>query len=322
MKVALGISGGVDSAVAASLLAERGAEITGVFMEVGHPGVDGEREKARMVAERLGFRFEVFDLRDVFSSKVLAEVRAEYPAGRTPNPCISCNEFVKFGALPRLAAERLGCEMFATGHYARTVLSPSGVRLLRAVDRTKDQSYFLYRVPRDVLSRCIFPLGGLTKKEVLEIASARGLAFTAGDGESQDFCFGDVKDIVVDSGLPGPIVTTDGKRIGTHRGVSSYTVGMRRGLGIGGGGKVYYVKAIKGDTLVVASREECISRALVLSSEVGSTSRELPVKVRSTGEPRLLSDGVFGAAPGQSAVFYDGEEVAGGGIIESALQFA
>ena len=186
---------------------------------------------------------------------------------------------------------------------------------MRAVDRSKDQSYFLYRVRPEILERTIFPLGELTKEEVRAKARAFGLE-VADKGDSQDFCGGDPMKIVNEPDRAGEVVTVEGKVIGTHRGYWNYTVGMRKGLGIGGG-TPYYVVALdaKQNRVIVGFKDDAVRYDLELTDTVGVIDKSLPVKVRSAGEPRLLKDGIAGVAPGQSAVFYDGDVVVGGGII-------
>ena len=318
MKVAVGLSGGVDSAVAALLLAEEGHEVVGVTMTLGRPSDAAAVGDAQAVADRLGIPLATFDLSAAWRRNVLAYIRDTYLSGRTPNPCIHCNESVKFGLLPQAAFDRLGCDRFATGHYARLVRDGAGgVRLLRGVDRAKDQSYFLYRIRPDVLACTLFPLGGRTKAEVRALARAAGFA-SADRHDSQDFCGGDPMQIVGAEDREGEVVTLDGEVIGRHRGFWHYTVGMRKGLGIGGG-TPYYVVALDAarNRVVVGFREAAVRRDLNLVDTVGTIDLSLPVKVRSAGEPRLLADGLVGVAPGQSAVFYRGDEVVGGGIIAS-----
>ena len=316
MKVAVGISGGVDSAVAALLLKEQGHEVVGVTMTLGRADEAKSLGEAKAAAERLGISLEVFDLSHEWNSCVLDYIRTTYLGGKTPNPCVRCNETVKFLALPQ-AAFALGCDRFATGHYARIGKGERGTgnRLLRAVDRSKDQSYFLYRVRPEILERTIFPLGELTKDEVRAKARAFGLA-VAEKGDSQDFCGGDPMRIVAEPDRAGEVVTVDGKVIGTHRGYWNYTVGMRKGLGIGGG-TPYYVVALDAEKnrVIVGFKDDAVRYDLELTDTVGVIDKSLPVKVRSAGEPRLLKDGIAGIAPGQSAVFYDGDAVVGGGII-------
>ena len=314
MKVAVGISGGVDSAVAALLLKEQGHEVVGVTMTLGRADETKSLGEAKAAAERLGIEIRVFDFSHEWNSCVLDYIRTTYLGGKTPNPCVRCNETVKFGLLPRAAFE-LGCERFATGHYARLVFRLSSPVLCRAVDHMKDQSYFLYRVRPEILERTIFPLGELTKDEVRAKARAFGLEVAEKD-DSQDFCGGDPMRIVNEPDRAGEVVTVGGKVIGTHRGYWNYTVGMRKGLGIGGG-TPYYVVALdaKQNRVIVGFKDDAVQYDLALTDTVGVIDKSLPVKVRSAGEPRLLKDGIAGIAPGQSAVFYDGDVVVGGGII-------
>ena len=189
---------------------------------------------------------------------------------------------------------------------------------MRGVDRSKDQSYFLYRVRPEILERTIFPLGEKTKDEVRAKARAFGLE-VAEKGDSQDFCGGDPMRIVNEPDREGEVVTVDGKVIGRHRGYWNYTVGMRKGLGIGGG-TPYYVVALDAEKnrVIVGFKNDAVRYDLELTDTVGTIDKSLPVKVRSAGEPRLLKDGIAGIAPGQSAVFYDGDTVVGGGIIKMA----
>ena len=316
MKVAVGISGGVDSAVAALLLKEQGHEVIGVTMTLGRSDEAKSLAEAKAAAERLGIALRVFDFAHEWNSCVLDYIRATYLGGKTPNPCVRCNETVKFGLLPQAAFE-LGCERFATGHYARVGMRDEGrgMRLMRGVDRSKDQSYFLYRVRPEILERTIFPLGELTKDEVRAKARAFGLE-VAEKGDSQDFCGGDPMRIVNEPDREGEVVTVDGKVIGKHRGYWNYTVGMRKGLGIGGG-TPYYVVALDAERnrVIVGFKDDAVRYDFELTDTVGVIDKSLPVKVRSAGEPRLLKDGIAGIAPGQSAVFYDGDIVVGGGII-------
>ena len=330
MKVAVGISGGVDSAVAALLLKEQGHEVVGVTMTLGRADEAKSLAEAKAAAERLGIELKVFDFSTEWKREILQYVSETYLGGQTPNPCVRCNETVKFGLLPRAAFE-MGCDKFATGHYARLVFRLRSSVLLRAVDKTKDQSYFLYRVKPEILARTIFPLGELTKAEVREKARAFGLE-VAEKGDSQDFCGGDPMKIVNEPDCEGEVVTVGGKIIGKHRGYWNYTVGMRKGLGIGGG-TPYYVVALdaKQNRVIVGFKDDAVRRDFKVVDRVKfSTSGEdaaspLMVKVRSAGEPKgpvtveggtvFCPEGIAGVAPGQSAVFYDGDVVVGGGII-------
>ena len=330
MKVAVGMSGGVDSTVAALLLREQGHEVVGVTMTLGRADEARSLAEARSAAERLDVPLRVFDLADAWRRQVLDYIRDTYLDGRTPNPCVRCNETVKFGLLPRLAFG-LGCERFATGHYARLETTETGrVRLLRGRDLVKDQSYFLYRVGAEVLARTLFPLGGLTKTEVRERARAFGLAVSE-KGDSQDFCGGDPMALVGRPPQEGNIVTADGKALGRHRGYWNYTIGKRKGLGIGGG-VPYYVIGLRAATneVVVGFKEQAVVREFRVADVVWfggdePAAGELRVKVRSAGEPKgpvewdggvvRCPDGMAGVAPGQSAVFYRGEAIVGGGVI-------
>ena len=337
VKVAVGISGGVDSAVAALLLKEQGHEVVGVTMTLGRADEAKSLAEAKAAAERLGIPLKVFDFSAEWQRDILQYVAETYLGGQTPNPCVRCNEMVKFGLLPRAAFE-LGCERFATGHYARVLIKhrdteaqrgltgrqslclrasvfENEVRLLRAADKTKDQSYFLYRVKPEILAKTIFPLGELTKTEVRAKARQFGLE-VADKGDSQDFCGGDPMKIVGAAPREGNIVTTGGKVLGKHLGFWNYTIGKRRGLGIGGG-TPYYVVGLNAERneVIVGFKDASIRYDIELTDSVGEIDKSLPVKVRSAGEPRLLKDGIAGIAPGQSAVFYRGDEIVGGGII-------
>ena len=320
MKIAVGISGGVDSAVAALLLKEQGHEVVGVTMTLGRADEATALAEAKAAAERLDIPLKVFDFSAEWNSQVLQYLRNVYLGGQTPNPCVRCNETVKFGLLPRAAFE-LGCERFATGHYARVSIRQSPVSrllspvLFRAVDKSKDQSYFLYRVKPEILAKTIFPLGELTKAEVREKARQFGLEI-ADKGDSQDFCGGDPMKIVGAEPREGNIVTVDGQVLGRHQGFWNYTIGKRKGLGIGGG-TPYYVVGLNAERneVIVGFKEASVRYDVELTDIVGEIDKSLPVKVRSAGEPRFLKDGIAGVAPGQSAVFYRGDEIVGGGII-------
>ena len=338
MKVAVGISGGVDSAVAALLLKEAGHEVVGVTMTLGRATEAAELAAARAAAARLEVPLAVVDLAAAWRREVVESLRGEYRAGRTPNPCVTCNERVKFALLPERAFAELGAERFATGHYARLERSPDGrVRLLRGRDSAKDQSYFLYRMPAAVRERTLFPLGAMTKAEVREYARAHGWPL-AERADSQDFCGGDVAAFIGLKPRRGATVTRAGAVVGHHDGYWNFTPGMRKGLGTGGGGAVYHVLSTRpaANEVVVGSREEASAltvrvKSLVrLARDFAAEPTALAVKLRSTGEPRplaaladggeelrlTLSEPVLGVSPGQSAVVYRGDEVVAGGIIE------
>ena len=352
MKVAVGISGGVDSAVAALLLKEQGHEVVGVTMALGRDDEAKSLAEAKAAAERLKIPLKVFDFSFAWHTQVYEYIRRVYLGGATPNPCVRCNETVKFGLLPRAAFE-LGCERFATGHYARILIKyrdtetqgssstqsslclcdsvlEKKVRLCRAVDKSKDQSYFLYRVKPEILAKTIFPLGELTKDEVRAKARAFGLE-VAEKSDSQDFCGGDPMKIVGAEPREGNIVTVDGKVLGRHQGFWNYTIGKRKGLGIGGG-TPYYVIGLNAERneVIVGFKDESVVRTFKIGDIVSYASGEdaaspLMVKVRSAGEPKgpviwngetvECPEGISGIAPGQSAVFFRGDEIVGGGII-------
>ena len=328
MKVAVGLSGGVDSCVTAMLLQRAGHDVRGVTMTLGRDDEAASLAATRLAAGRLGVELEVFDFSGEWKREVADYIRETYLAGLTPNPCVRCNETVKMALLPR-AAFALGCDFFATGHYARL----ENGRLFRAVDRTKDQSYFLYRADREMLRRTLFPLGGMTKTEVRELAREAGLE-AADRRDSQDFCGGDAVAMVGAEDREGNIVDTSGRVLGRHRGFWHYTIGKRKGLGIGGG-TPYYVVALDAsrNEVVVAFKDAALTREFEIDSLVEfpcGLEGALFVKVRSAGEPKgpvkieklgggrarvCCEEGIVGVAPGQSAVFFKGDEVAGGGII-------
>ena len=262
-RVAVAMSGGVDSAVAAALMVEVGHEVVGFTMNLWPdwvpPADDGPGccglgaiDDARAVARALAIPHYVLNLREAFERAVIREFADEYARGRTPNPCIACNRAVKFALL--LAKVRaLGMERLATGHYARVEHGPDGVRLLRAVDRHKDQSYVLAGVAREQLAQVVFPVGAHAKPEIRAIARRHGLR-VADKPDSQEICFvprGDHSEVVAryapHAVRPGPIYDGDGRQVGEHRGVARYTVGQRRGLGgaaVAAGGRPRYVVGI------------------------------------------------------------------------------
>ena len=350
LKIAVGLSGGVDSSLAAALLAEAGHEVVGVTMKLwkeGRPAGPGpvrdacfgpgeaeDIERAEALCARLGIAYRTFDCSEAYERAILDHFRSEYLAGRTPNPCVRCNAAMKFGLLPRLARESgLEFDRFATGHYARTERGADGAwHLLRGADRRKDQSYFLYRLDQAQLAMAMFPLGGMTKEAVRAEARRRGLA-AADRADSQDFYGGEYAELLGQAPREGKIVDTSGKVLGTHRGFWNYTVGQRRGLGVGGGRKLYVVEtnACRNE-VVVGDAEETVCRTIRIEGESWISGRRPPdgplaCKIRSTGEPadafwtadgglvRFAGDAVRGAAPGQSAVLYRGDEVLGGGTI-------
>jgi tRNA-specific 2-thiouridylase len=280
VKIAVGLSGGVDSAMAAWLLLREGHEVVGVTMRTWPaaadapvpsassrrgcfgPCAEASLVRARDLARRLGIGHREIDLSDAFARYVLAPVRDTYRAGRTPNPCVLCNAAVKFGRLPALAREHgIAFDRFATGHYARMEREEATgrMRLFRGRDRGKDQSYFLARLSQAQLAEALFPLGELAKTEVLALARSNGFGDLAGREESQDFIAGTNKDLLFDPSdeRPGPVMDTAGRVLGRHPGIVHCTVGQRQGIGVAAGER-RYVKAIDAatDTVVVGRREE------------------------------------------------------------------
>jgi len=350
MTVAVGLSGGVDSSVAAILLKERGYDVVGITMKLWRGAYKGgardacfgagEAEdiaSAEKFAKAAGIEYRVFDCSGEYERRIVAYFRETYLSGRTPNPCVRCNAVMKFGLLPRLAAESgLKFDRFATGHYARLGERGGRVALLRAKDEAKDQSYFLYRLSQEQLARQIFPLGELTKREVRDIARAHSLP-AAEKPDSQDFYSGDVNELIGAPPREGEIVDSSGRVLAKHDGFWRFTVGQRKGLGIGGGGVPYYVTEINAcrNRVVVGTAEETLKRGLSVVDvnwvSYAPTDAEIPcfAKVRSAGRlvPAVLRNGcdcefaepVAGVAPGQSAVFYDASgAVVCGGVIDRA----
>lgn len=346
------MSGGVDSTVAALLLLKNGCSVTGVTMEVAPEGAPGGGASCygpeniveiKRLAARLGISHSSLDLRAEYEAFVLAYFKSEYAVGRTPNPCVMCNRQVKFGALlEKAASSGINFDKFATGHYARLERDSSGGLLLKkGRDARKDQTYFLWNIPRKRLERVLFPLGGLTKEEVRELAVAAGFEELAGKPESQDFAPPEALDKLLDCGNgPGDILDSSGAVCGRHKGIARYTVGQRKGLGIGGLGEPLFVSAINpAENTVTVSPKSTLSRKLVrlramnwVSTGPASGCLNIRVKIRRQHEPAAakfwpeengggrveFEQGQFAPTPGQSAVLYDGDVLLGGGIIESA----
>ena len=348
MTVAVGLSGGVDSSVAAWLLKEQGHEVVGITMKLWRgafkggardacfgPGEEEDIARAERLAAKLQIPYRVFDLSEAYEKSIVRYFRETYLKGETPNPCVRCNAAFKFGLLPRLAAESgLSFDRFATGHYAQVTQGTERFELRMAADRQKDQSYFLCRLSQTQLARHLFPLGALTKTRVREIARQAGLD-AAEKPDSQDFYSGDANELVGAADRPGNIVDTNGNVLGRHRGFWHYTVGQRKGLGlVGGSGEPYYVISTNAcrNEVLVGRFDEARARSFEVGDlnwlSIAETDAPLQcrVRVRSSGAlvPVTLengrcqcADGLFGIAPGQSAVFYetDGDRVLCGGTI-------
>lgn len=360
-RVVVGMSGGVDSAVTAALLVEQGFEVIGVTMLIWNPpGMDradqggccglGAAEDARRVAARLGIRHYVLDFQEIFYDSVVRNYAEEYRAGRTPNPCIRCNEFIKFGALLR-RAEQLGAERVATGHYARVRRDEASGRwlLLRGLDPRKDQSYALYRLKQDQLARTLFPLGEMDKGRTRALAAELDLP-VAGKPDSQEVCFVPDNDypaflaeLVPESRREGSIVDPDGRMLGRHQGVAGFTVGQRKGLGVasrvplyvtaidpeanritvaeGGHPSLFAREVIAGDVNLIPLKEPGGSCSVTAKIRYNMPDRPAVLHVEPEGRLRVLFDEPQRAVtPGQALVCYDGDVVIGGGVIERAAR--
>ncbi|MCU0846741.1 MAG: tRNA 2-thiouridine(34) synthase MnmA [Spirochaetes bacterium] len=354
MKIAVGMSGGVDSSVAAMLLKEQGHDVMGVIMSVWDGSADVARaarhscygpdekediEAARMICAAIGIELHVIDCVSEYRESVINYFKQEYLSGRTPNPCVVCNQLVKFGALiGRALGSGLDFDKFATGHYARVEFDPARSRhvLKKGADKKKDQSYFLYRLSQEQLSRLILPLGVLTKGEVRRLAAEKGLGVSEKD-DSQDFYGGDYRELLDAEDEPGEIVDGKGKVLGRHGGIWNYTIGQRRGLGIAHEKPLYVVSLDREkNEVIVGTRDDLKSAGLTASGinwisvdppsgefrasvKVRSASREADAAIAPSGDNGAVVEfdvSQDGVAPGQSAVFYDGDTVIGGGVID------
>lgn len=355
-KVLMAMSGGIDSTVAAMLLLEQGYELVGVTYrtfdnisrgcmekEKGCCSVDSLFEAKRM-AEDLGFPHVVLDIRQEFKDTVIRNFVDEYLHGRTPNPCVICNSTIKWGKLIE-TADDLGCQYIATGHYARIGQENGRYFLRKGVDESKDQTYFLWTLTQENLSRTIFPLGELTKPQVREIALNHGYEKLSKKGESQEICFIPDNDYRVflaeqvenykERFGPGMFVDTSGKELGMHQGFPNYTIGQRKGLGIALGQPMFVVSIDAKDNRVVLGTKEELQSSVFYAKDINLMKyAELPegvevmAKVRYRNHGGLASlfheeeglkavfhDGMDSVTPGQSAVFYEGTDVVGGGVI-------
>ncbi len=352
-RTVVAMSGGVDSSVAAWLLASQGRSLVGLFMRNGVHVEEGEVHKksccsvgdardARMVAAQLGIPFQSVDLKREFAS-IIRYFLAEYGRGRTPNPCAVCNRDLKFHRLIEFARE-LGADRVATGHYARIEHHGGRVHVLRGVDSTKDQSYQLFAVAEEDLRHTELPLGSMEKSEVRALADRAGLR-TATKPDSQEICFvpsNDYRQLLAAEGVelhPGRLVDTSGKALGRHPGTEHFTIGQRRGLGVAAGTPLYVVEILpQTGTVVLGSQEEC-QWDLVLVGDLnrigfdvppaGSFRAEVQVRYHHTAAPALVTvEGTratvefdspqLAVARGQGAAFYQGERLLGGGWIAGA----
>ncbi len=339
VKVAVALSGGVDSAVAAALLKEQGYQVAGLTMHLYASGSKPAIDAARNITAKLGIPHYVLSLSDEFEQSVISPFCYEYRQGRTPNPCVICNRNLKFGLLLDYA-RKSGAKYLATGHYAQIEKGEKGYRLLKSRDNFKDQSYFLYTLNQEKLSQCLFPVGHLEKGEVTRLAEYFKLPVST-NSESQDICF--LKDRDYRKFLkqrlapnPGPILNQAREWIANHEGIYNYTIGQRHGLNLGGPDKLYVIRLdYPGNTVVVGPESELLYRHLKasglswISGSFPAEKENITAKIRCRA-PEIkvqitqqdsyadvyFSRTVKSVAPGQSIVFYCGDEVLGGGIIQ------
>jgi tRNA-specific 2-thiouridylase len=354
-RIVVGLSGGVDSSVAAVTLHQQGYDVVGITLWLmkgkGQCCSEGMVDAAKL-CEDLGIPHHIVDSREVFQREIVDYLVTGYGSGMTPLPCSQCNRAVKFGPMLEYAKAELGCDRIATGHYARITQDPDTGRyeLRRAVDPTKDQSYFLYDLTQELLAACDFPLGHQTKTETRRLAAELGL-HTAEKPDSQDLCLiehhGSMQTFL-DTYLapkPGDIVDTEGRILGQHSGTHHYTIGQRKGLGIAAANPLYVVGFdMARNQVIVADRSDAhwpdctVQRVNWVSIDAPQEPMAVSVQIRyrsgavgATLVPLPAGDGAgdrvrivfdqpqFGVTPGQAAVWYDGDRVLGGGLIESAV---
>lgn len=352
MKILVGLSGGVDSSVAALILKQQGHEVVGATMSIwgkdgmaaksGHknacygPDEKEDIEEARKIAAKIGIPYYVFNCVEQYEQIVLDNFKSEYIQGRTPNPCVWCNALVKFGVLPLIAKENgIEFDKFATGHYARVEEKDGRFLLKRGIAPHKDQSYFLYRLKQEQLKNIILPLDSYTKDQIRKIAKDNGLE-VAEKPDSQDFYDGDYNELLGVKEKDGNIVDLDGKVLGHHKGIWNYTIGQRKGIGVSAT-KPLYVLELRKDTneVVIGPADKTFKKELTavnlnwIAFDKLENERKVYAKIRSTQQPTPVTitpngddvDVVFdelqkSIAIGQSVVFYDEDVVLGGGVID------
>ncbi len=352
MKILVGLSGGVDSSVAALILKQQGHEVVGATMSIwgkdgmaaksGHknacygPDEKEDIEEARKIAAQIDIPYYVFNCVEQYEQIVLDNFKSEYIQGRTPNPCVWCNALVKFGVLPLIAKENgIEFDKFATGHYARVEEKDGRFLLKRGIAPHKDQSYFLYRLKQEQLKNIILPLGSYTKDQIRKIAKDNGLE-VAEKPDSQDFYDGDYNELLGVKEKDGNIVDLDGKVLGHHKGIWNYTIGQRKGIGVSAT-EPLYVLELRKDTneVVIGPADKTFKKELTavnlnwIAFDKLENERKVYAKIRSTQQPTPVTitpngddvDVVFdelqkSIAIGQSVVFYDEDVVLGGGVID------
>jgi tRNA-specific 2-thiouridylase len=336
--VAVALSGGLDSSVAALLLKEAGHEVMGIHVRLwASSGLDDQAQRAENICRVLNIPYHQVDLRKEFESRVVDYFCREYQQGRTPNPCVACNQHITFGLLLDKALS-LGADYLATGHYAKVEHSRDGHRLLKARDTGRDQSYFLYTLTQEKLGRVLFPLGEHSKYEVRQMAKQARLPIAA--KSSQDICFISQKNYGAFLSqrfgtLPGDVIDTQGKKLGQHRGIAFCTIGQRHGLGLASVRPVYVIRIEpESNRIVLGSEKELYSQKLTADGMnwISGTASRQPITVRAKVRYRskeaeatvfVRNDSVgvqFGqpqkaVTPGQAVVFYNADEVLGGGTI-------
>ena len=338
-KVAVALSGGVDSSAAALMLRKAACEVIGVHMRLwDSPGFDDQAHRAEDICRTLDIPYHQVDVQREFESCVVDYFCREYQQGRTPNPCVACNQHIKFGLLLDKALS-LGADYLATGHYARVEHSRDGHRLLKATDTRRDQSYFLYTLTQEKLGRVLFPLGEHSRDEVKQMAKQTGLPTAT--KSSQDLCFISQKNYGAFLSqrfgtLPGDIVDTQGKRLGQHRGIAFYTIGQRHGLGLASDKPLYVIRMEpESNRIVLGHEKELYSQKLTahkpnwISGKAprGPVTPTAKIRYKSKEAEAILvprDDSVDvhftqpqkAVTPGQAIVFYNADEVLGGGIID------